>query len=443
MSNNFSKFPKIDLNHAKPGEIWEVSRSIKNPLKVSLQPPYSEAAQQFIQGESPPRYVMMVNTSEPLLENEWQEITVMVLSSETAFVSQVDIIIPAHISGLEHDVLAETWHILPMLNCNLRHSLNTRLSRATYDCLINIGDVYYGLTDAAEALETVGLITSSRPPSQTFHQQEQTWSEILSFPVADYRTYAEALMQADIVIEAALKVERTLQRLTVTPIIAPTISLQGWFEQQMDAGWLTFTEVMDLGWSSWQNVPIQGARSPEDRTESPIEVADLIDQLWQESDEAQRRTMIRQLGDIGQNNAAGIGALMAVLRTTTDDETLWAAVESLWRVDPGNPAEGVRRVKLIDLGMQVNHRTVALAIAIVQKNNQQIGVMLRVYPTGDHPYLPEHLKLVLIENPNRTYEVVARRTDLYVQLKFSAQVGETFSVRVALGETGITESFVI
>lgn len=34
----------------------------------------------------------------------------------------------------------------------------------------------------------------------------------------------------------------------------------------------------------------------------------------------------------------GLLALINLLQTTQNDETLWTAVESRWQIDPGNPA---------------------------------------------------------------------------------------------------------
>jgi len=116
----------------------------------------------------------------------------------------------------------------------------------------------------------------------------------------------------------------------------------------------------------------------------------------------------------------------------------------LWQIDPGNPAAGVRRVKLVDLGMQVAGRPVALAVAQVKKSEIACGLLLQVYPTENQPYLPPDLQLILLDASGQILrEVKARHADVYIQLKFSGQSREQFSVRVALGSANITEDFVI
>ena len=106
-------------------------------------------------------------------------------------------------------------------------------------------------------------------------------------------------------------------------------------------------------------------------------------------------------------------------------------------------AAGVRRVKLVDFGMQVAGEAVALAVAIVPRA-VAMAVLLQVYPTGNTAYLPEDLQLILLDESGQVLrQVTARPADIYIQLKLNGTPGERFSVRVALGESGLTENFVM
>ena len=97
----------------QPGEIWEVNRLVNCPVKFSQAEQnqlYSHAAKQFLAGNYPPINVMIVTVDHPqIFPQEWQVISVMVLSEETQFLSDVDLLIPAKISGLKTDVLGLTW----------------------------------------------------------------------------------------------------------------------------------------------------------------------------------------------------------------------------------------------------------------------------------------------------------------------------------------------
>lgn len=443
----------LNLAMPQPGEIWEVNGWVRSPLEFSRKERdnlYSDVARQFLEGNSLPRYVMIVTEPDPPIEaeEEWQIVSVMVLSGETRFVSDVDLLIPSGISGLEQDLLAETWHVLEMLACNLLQPVGRRLSREVYDLLLSVGDYYCRLVDEPPALSEIqqaGLEIRARkatrqPGMQAFHEREEAWSDVLSVPLAAYRTYLKTMKFTNVVLDEALQLERELAG--VSPLTSRRrVNLSQWFQNIFKAEWQASATL----WSS-QGLAIatrSGENSHDVRCDRN-EIAALIQQLSPEWDERQRRRAAKRLGEIAFGNSEAIEALVNLLRTTQDDETLWTGVESLWKIDPGNPAAGVRRVKQVDLGMQVAGVAVALAVAIAQKGNGQVGVLLQVYPTGNEAYLPPDLKLILLDDSGEIlYEVTARRADVYIQLKFSGQPGEPFSVSVALGEASITEDFAL
>ncbi|QLE56767.1 hypothetical protein [Nostoc sp. TCL26-01] len=203
----------------QPGEIWEVRRSLESPLEFSSQERqtlFSDAVQNFLAGNSQPRYVMIVKEPNIEVEEHWLVVDVMLLSVETEFLSNVDLLIPAEISGLSQDLLAETWHIIPALTCNLLQSHGKRLSREIYDHLLTIGDYYYRLVDELPAIlktQSLGLISGNidaakDSTSQNFHQQEETWSEVLTLPVAAYYTYLDSIKLTNRVLNEALNLEQ-------------------------------------------------------------------------------------------------------------------------------------------------------------------------------------------------------------------------------------------
>ena len=160
-------------------------------------------------------------------QEEWQVVSVMLLSEETDFLSDVDLLIPREVSGVGQDLLAETWHVLPMLACNLLQPVGQRLSREIYDVLLSVGDYHYGLVDQApstQEIQVLGLISADvsirqQPEIQGFHQQEEAWSDVLSVPLAAYRTYLKAMKLTDAVLEEALQLEQELK---------PQTSLRNW-----------------------------------------------------------------------------------------------------------------------------------------------------------------------------------------------------------------------
>ena len=134
--------------------------------------------------------------------------------------------------------------------------------------------------------------------------------------------------------------------------------------------------------------------------------------------------------------------LIQILQTTQDEETRWQAAESLWELDPNHPISGVKRAA--DLGMQLSDHAVALMVAVLPKPDRSMAILLRVYPVESQLRLPPGLQLIgLYEAGNSFFEVQAREKDNYIQFKFTADPGDRFSVKVALDDASITESFVI
>jgi len=205
----------------QPGEIWEVSRLVQSPLEFSSkeqQSFYSSSVQRFLAGNSPPRYVMIVKEPElPIkTEEQWLIVSVMMLSVKTDFLSDVDLLIPTKISELEQDLLAETWHIIPALTCNLLQPVGKRMSRQIYDYLLTVGDYYHGLVEELPAISemhhlelTNGSLSATNDSKiQDFHKQEEAWSNVLTLPVAAYHTYLKRIKFTNQVLDEALDLEQ-------------------------------------------------------------------------------------------------------------------------------------------------------------------------------------------------------------------------------------------
>lgn len=141
----------------------------------------------------------------------------------------------------------------------------------------------------------------------------------------------------------------------------------------------------------------------------------------------------------------------------------WQTIESLFGTAPSNlafnfrrsdnssdfqentyPENKVRRAKLIDLGLQLAGHAVALIVEIRPESDQKTNILIQVHPTGSRNYLPPLLQLVVLDEAGGIFlEAQARRADNYIQLQFSGNTEERFSVKVALNDVSITEHFVI
>ncbi|MDY6937069.1 MAG: DUF1822 family protein [Cyanobacteriota bacterium] len=109
------------------------------------------------------------------------------------------------------------------------------------------------------------------------------------------------------------------------------------------------------------------------------------------------------------------------------------------------PEAQVARAKLVDLGMQLGDRAIALLVALTQDRDLKVGVWVQVHPMRGARYLPPNLKLALLSDTGETLQdVVSDDLDLYIQLRpFKALPQTHFSLQVALDEFSLTEAFAI
>lgn len=138
----------------------------------------------------------------------------------------------------------------------------------------------------------------------------------------------------------------------------------------------------------------------------------------------------------------------------------WSTVESLIDSEQLNPAwgfrsaetedfdatdrlpQGVRRAKSIDMGIQLGETQVILLVEIAPETDGSIAVALQVHPSRDRTYLPENLCLKVLEPSAEVFmEVQARNRDNFIQLQFSGQPEEHFTVLIKLNDAELTEQF--
>jgi hypothetical protein len=222
------------------------------------------------------------------------------------------------------------------------------------------------------------------------------------------------------------------------------IHLRQWLNQQFENDWQTVETVLKANEAelviAFRGYPL--------RMRSQSNIQNLVAQIYDSTDSTQHSVLAERLGNMGISSPDAILALAHLICTTEDEETRWAAAESLWMIDPSNPVAGVRRVA--DLGMQLGGHAIALMVAIVPKGDTEMAVLLRVYPMGGLSHLPPGLKLRLLdENGNLCTPAICARginepvLDPFMQLKLYGQIGNQFSVMLALGEASLNKNFVM
>jgi hypothetical protein len=101
-----------------------------------------------------------------------------------------------------------------------------------------------------------------------------------------------------------------------------------------------------------------------------------------------------------------------------------------------------KRAKLINLGI---NNPVALIVILTPESEQEINILLQVRPTDGQIYLPQGLKLTVVDDESGTTlcEGEAPEGAEFIQGQLSRHNRERFSVKVVLGDESVTEEFVI
>jgi len=136
---------------------------------------------------------------------------------------------------------------------------------------------------------------------------------------------------------------------------------------------------------------------------------------------------------------AGWRSLEALL--ATDQEILAFSLRSNSQLSQSS----VKGAKLIDLGLQLKSRSLALLVALAPETDQKVGILVQVHPTGRENYLPPNIRVILLLESGVVLQSVQSRTqDNYIQLKrFRGNPGECFNIQVVYGDVSVTEAFEI
>jgi hypothetical protein len=136
--------------------------------------------------------------------------------------------------------------------------------------------------------------------------------------------------------------------------------------------------------------------------------------------------------------------LLVYLIQHTNDETLrWQAAEYLWTIDPAS-YHYQRKIK--DLGLAIQGYKLGLMVAAIPLLDGTYSILSRIYAIGDRDCLPSQVRLTLATaSGEQLYQVESRSTvtDRYIQLYFTASVGDRFNLWVEMNDARIVEAFAI
>jgi hypothetical protein len=398
------RFTYSPIDRPQPGEIWELSLDLTTVVEPA----------QLTERCCLARCVAIVREAQAA---DPAVCSAMLLSPETQYLSDTNILIPPSCSGLERDILAETWNVGNLSIDLLARRVGNRLSRSIYDLLLSIGDADRGRSidiPSVASIRALGLdIAPDLRGDASFQRRERILLQSLN-PISIAKTTK--------LVELAAALERRSGYL-----VGMRTTLSQWFQQIVEP--------------QWQDVrQFEGRMAVAKRSSiSDDEITQTIALLKATDDEALRCQLIQRLGSIASGREDALAAMLKLIQTTEDDETLWTAVGSLHQLDPDYPRLEIGKLQSIDLGVKVD-----FVVRIVPKVNNRFSVLLQVYSTDTEQYLPPNLKLILQDDRgNSLTEVVSRSQDDGIQLKLSGVNGELFSVYLELDGVRSIVDFVI
>jgi hypothetical protein len=101
----------------------------------------------------------------------------------------------------------------------------------------------------------------------------------------------------------------------------------------------------------------------------------------------------------------------------------------------------VQRAKLLDF-QQSEEQKVVLVVGLIPTSELEMNICVKVHPNINESYLPEELELIVLDNVGIAVMQATARSTKSIQLNFSSEAGERFSVKVALGDISFTEVFI-
>ena len=132
-------------------------------------------------------------------------------------------------------------------------------------------------------------------------------------------------------------------------------------------------------------------------------------------------------------------------------ETGWESIEAVLGNEATEPAlafrsklkaRNLKRCKLLELGFQ--EQLVALIVNIAPESDSNINIIVELMPANNLIYLPENLQLILLDEQDQAIiDTKTKQPQQHIQLDLSGEPGESFTIKVVLGEESFSESFII
>jgi len=187
---------------------------------------------------------------------------------------------------------------------------------------------------------------------------------------------------------------------------------------------------------SLEEVKLLGFVKKCDREKVPLSELESIDQMLEYLDEIKPANLSQWLHNVFDSGWQTAQTLFA-----SRQELQFAFRRNYKTLEMGNSDGANCPVKLgkpldLEQGEQVT-----LMVEVTPTNQQDIDISVELSPGGTQIELPENMELILLDDQGKILvQARANKTDSLL-FKFSAEPGEHFSVKVALGDVSKTEKF--
>lgn len=82
-------------------------------------------------------------------------------------------------------------------------------------------------------------------------------------------------------------------------------------------------------------------------------------------------------------------------------------------------------------------------VGLMPTNEREREVWVKLFPDGDRTHLPPNLQLMVLDETGEALMQATARSTESILLKFSGEVGEYFSLKIALDNLSLSEAFII
>jgi len=180
------------------------------------------------------------------------------------------------------------------------------------------------------------------------------------------------------------------------------------------------------------------------RSELPISLFKPIDDLAEYMRQLKQQQPVKKRVQLNQwlNNVfdAGWETVEALFNPSQTQLSFRGVLPTIIPVRK-NPESEIKRGKLYSLE-QVDEQ-VALFVKLEPIAYSNMNIWVEVYPGSGKTFLPEDLKLMVLDKDEKAVMQAEARSTRSIKLKFSGETGESFGIKLALGDVSITENFLI